>query len=151
MCFDQDPAALQFAFGRLTRFVDARWGSRVRIRFLHDSIKRLLRDPELFRDHAPFDAVICAGLFDYLDADKSAVLVSSLYRAVRPGGVVYAGNYVPEQPTRWLLEHHLDWNLLYKSRDEMLAFARRGAPGAAVAIVEEAVGYCPFVTVTRPA
>jgi extracellular factor (EF) 3-hydroxypalmitic acid methyl ester biosynthesis protein len=149
--FDQDPAALQFAFGRLTRLVDARWGARVRIRFLHDSIKRLLRDPELFRDHAPFDAVICAGLFDYLDTDKAAVLVSSLYRAVRPGGVVYAGNYVPEQPTRWLLEHHLDWNLLYKTRDEMLAFASRGAPDARLAILEESVGYCPFVTVTRPA
>lgn len=148
--YDQDPSALSFAFSRLTRLVDQRWARRVRIRFLHDSIKRLLRDPALFQDHAPFDVVICAGLYDYLDARNATTLTRSLYASVRPGGQLYVGNVVPELPTRWLMEQHLDWFLKYKTRDEMLSFTREAAPDAGAAVVEEATGYNPFICLTRP-
>lgn len=148
--YDQDASALSFAFARLNRLVEARWARRVRIRFLHDSIKRLLRDTALFQDHAPFDVVICAGLYDYLDAHHASTLTRSLYASVRAGGELYVGNVVPELPTRWLMEQHLDWFLKYKSRDEMLAFTRDAAPDARLDVVEEATGFNPFVRLTRP-
>lgn len=148
--YDQDASALSFAFSRLNRLVDARWSRRVRIRFLHDSIKRLLRDPALFQDHAPFDVVICAGLYDYLDGRNATTLTRSLYASVRPGGQLYVGNVVPELPTRWLMEQHLDWFLKYKTREDMLAFTGEAAPDAHLAVIEEATGYNPFICLTRP-
>jgi SAM-dependent methyltransferase len=148
--YDQDASALSFAFSRLNRLVDARWSRRVRIRFLHDSIKRLLRDPALFQDHAPFDVVICAGLYDYLDGRNATTLTRSLYASVRPGGQLYVGNVVPELPTRWLMEQHLDWFLKYKTREEMLAFTGEAAPDAHLAVIEESTGFNPFICLTRP-
>lgn len=147
--YDQDASALAFGFSRLTRLVDQRWSKQVRIRFLHDSIKRLLRDPQLFQDHAPFDIVICAGLLDYLDPRQCETLTRSLYGSLREGGELYVGNVVPEMPTRWLMEQHLDWFLKYKTREEILDFARTGAPDATVTLVEEATGYNPFACVAR--
>ncbi len=147
--YDQDPRALSLAFTRLTRIVDTRWARQVRIWFLHDSIKRLLRDPDLLRDHAPFDIVMCAGLFDYLNDQKAQVLTRSLYNSLSEGGTVYIGNVVPELPTRWLIEQHLEWYVQYRTRDEIRAFARAGVPEARVEVVEESTGYNPFVTLTR--
>jgi hypothetical protein len=45
-----------------------------------------------------------------------------------PGGSTYIGNMAPENPSRWLMEHHLDWQLIYRTREEMLSFGRAGAP-----------------------
>ena len=33
-------------------------------------------------------------------------------------------------PTRWIQEHHLDWYLIYRSRQELLEIGRRAAPDA---------------------
>jgi extracellular factor (EF) 3-hydroxypalmitic acid methyl ester biosynthesis protein len=148
--FDQDKRALSFAFPRLQQLVATRWGSRVRIVYLHDSIKRLLRDPTLLQQNGGFDVVLCAGLFDYLDQQKSTQLTSSLYASLRPGGSAWIGNVVPEVTARWLLEFHLDWYCIYKSREETLDFATQGAPGAEVRIDVEPMGYNLFAVVTRP-
>ncbi len=148
--FDQDKRALSFAFSRMQQLVASRWGTRVRIVYLHDSIKRLLVDPTLLRQHGVFDVVLCAGLFDYLDQRLSVVLTSSLYGCLGPGGTAYIGNVVPELPTRWLLEFHLDWYCVYKSAQETLAFAVDGAPGATVSLEVEPTGNNLFAVVVRP-
>jgi extracellular factor (EF) 3-hydroxypalmitic acid methyl ester biosynthesis protein len=148
--FDQDKRALSFAFPRLQQLVASRWGSRVRIVYLHDSIKRLLADPMLFRQHGTFDIVLCAGLFDYLDQRKATLLTRSLYGSLAPGGSAWIGNVVPEVTARWLLEFHLDWYCDYKSREQTLAFATEGAPGAEVTIDVEPMGFNLFAVVTRP-
>lgn len=148
--FDQDKRALSFAFPRLQQLVSNRWGSRVRIVYLHDSIKRLLADPMLLKQNGTFDIVLCAGLFDYLDQRKSTMLTSSLYGSLAPGGSAWIGNVVPEVTARWLLEFHLDWYCVYKSKDEMFAFATEGAPGAEVRIDVEPMGYNLFAVLTRP-
>jgi hypothetical protein len=57
---------------------------------------------------------------------------------------------VPEVTARWLLEFHLDWYCIYKSREETLDFATQGAPGAEVRIDVEPMGYNVFAVVTRP-
>lgn len=148
--FDQDKRALSFAFPRLQQLVTSRWGSRVRIVYLHDSIKRLLADPMLLKQNGTFDIVLCAGLYDYLDQRKSTMLTSSLYGSLKPGGSAWIGNVVPEVTARWLLEFHLDWYCVYKTRAEMLEFASEGAPGAEVRIDVEPMGYNLFAVLTRP-
>lgn len=146
--FDQDPLALAYAQARVSRQV-ARFPT-VKAIYLQDSIRRLLNDPQLFEGLGPFDLIFCAGLFDYLKAGTASRLTASFVQNLAPGGTCYIGNMTPENPCRWFLEQHLEWYLLYRTRQEMLDFATVGAPDAQVSIVEDGTGVNPFVAVHRP-
>jgi len=148
--FDQDKSALAYAYRRLKPVVDARWaGRRVSVLYLHDSIKRLLRDPRLFEEFGLFDVIFSVGLFAYLKTSTAVMLGRSLFARLAEGGSLYMGNMVPENPTRWIMEHHLDWYLIYRSREEMLEIGRRAAPGATQQIVEDQTRVNPFLQITR--
>ncbi len=147
--FDQDKRALAYAYGRLKRLVDTKWPKDVQITYLHDSIKRLLNDPEIFKGFGMFDATVCAGLFDYLPLRTAVTLCGNLFRNIAHEGVLYIGNMVPTNPTRWIMEHHLDWYLTYRTRAEMLELARLGAPDAEVRILEETTGVNPFLKIRK--
>lgn len=150
LLFDQDAGALTHAHRRLNAVVAARWKDRVRVTYLHDSIKRLLVDPEIFSTRGTFDAILCAGFFDYLRPHSATRTAKTFHRYLAPGGSAYIGNMVPENPSRWLMEHHLDWYLIYRSREEMLAFGKAAAPGAELSILEERTGVNPFLSIRRP-
>jgi extracellular factor (EF) 3-hydroxypalmitic acid methyl ester biosynthesis protein len=114
--FDQDKGALAYAWRRLKNVIDARWQKQVQILFLNESIKRLLRDAQLFAGFGEFDAIFSCGLFDYLQPSTGVVLTRNLFARLAPGGKLWIGNMAPENPTRWIMEHHLDWQLIYRSR-----------------------------------
>jgi len=147
--FDQDKGALAYAWRRLKQIVDLRWQKRVQVLFLNESIKRLLRDAQLFSGFGEFDAIFSCGLFDYLQASTGMVLARNLFARLAPGGKLLIGNMVPENPTRWIMEHHLDWQLTYRSRAEMTEIAHRAAAAARVQVLEEETGVNPFVEMTR--
>lgn len=142
--FDQDKRALEHAFHRLRPLVDARFRGRVRIEFLNESVRRLLRDLHLFEGVPPFDAVYAAGLFDYFREPTAVRLARNLCAAAAPGGRVLIGNMV-EHVHRWVMDALLDWALLYRTHEELLEIGRRAAPHAAVRLVEEATGVNPFI------
>ena len=114
MLFDQDKGALAYAWRRLKNVVDAKWQKRVQVLCLNESIKRLLRDRELFSNFGDFDAVFSCGLFDYLQPATAVVLTRNLFSRLAPAGKLFIGNMVPENPTRYIMEHHLDWQLIYR-------------------------------------
>jgi len=58
-------------------------------------------------------------------------------------------NMVPENPSRWYMEHHLDWHLLYRTRAELMEMAASAAPGARLQLLEEESGVNPFVEISR--
>ena len=121
----------------------------VKIVYLHESIKRLLRDHTLFDGFGEFDVVYSAGLFDYLRTPTAVQLARDLYSRVSPGGELLVANMVPENQSRWYMEHHLDWPLLYRTRQELLELAGSAAPGARLQLLEEESGVNPFVEVSR--
>jgi SAM-dependent methyltransferase len=147
--FDQDKGSLAYAFRRLRPKADKHRKKRVQILYLHDSIKRLLRDAKLFAQFGEFDYIYSSGLFDYLQASTAVILTRNLFARLAPGGKLLVGNMVPENPGRWIMEQHLDWHLIYRSRAEQLEIARRAAPSARVQILEEETGVNPFVELTR--
>lgn len=148
--FDQDKRALEHAFQRLRPLVDARFPGRVRIEFLNESVRRLLRDLHLFEGVPRFHAVYAAGLFDYFREPTAVRLARNLFAAAAPGGRVLIGNMV-EHVHRWVMDVLLDWTLLYRTRDELLAIGRRAAPHAQVRLLEEATGVNPFIELIAPA
>ena len=145
--FDQDKGALAWAYKRLKPSVD-RLGN-VQILYLHDSIKRLLRDASLFAQFGEFDAIYSCGLFDYLQVPTAVVLTRNLYARLARGGVLLIGNMAPENPTRWIMEHHLDWPLIYRSRAEMLEIGKRAAPDSRGQVLEEETGVNPFIELSK--
>ncbi|TAK31500.1 MAG: hypothetical protein EPO40_04955 [Myxococcaceae bacterium] len=148
LLFDQDPLALSYAQGRMSRHIAN--NPSVKVVFLHDSIKRLLHDPTLFKGFGPFDMIFCAGLFDYLRFPTAVNLCRNFYDNLNPGGMAFVGNMVQENPCKWFLEHHLEWFLLLRTREEMMAYASAAAPEAEVAILEDGTGINPFVTMRKP-
>jgi extracellular factor (EF) 3-hydroxypalmitic acid methyl ester biosynthesis protein len=147
--FDQDKGALAFSYARLNRLIAAKWQGIVRVVHLHDSITRLLRGTTVLCTQGQFQAVYACGLFDYLQPHTWVSLCRSLYQSVAPGGTLYIGNMVPSSPSRWFMELHLNWQLEYRERIELLGLARRAAPDARVQVLEEPTGVNPFVALSR--
>jgi extracellular factor (EF) 3-hydroxypalmitic acid methyl ester biosynthesis protein len=140
--FDQDKGALAHAYRRLRPLAEGRFPGRVRIVFLNESIKRLLRDTHLF------DAFHSCGLFDYLHEWTAVGLARNLYSAAAPGGKVFIANMV-DHPGRWFMEQHLEWELLYRTREELVDIGRRAAPEARIRVLEEETGVNPFIELAR--
>jgi extracellular factor (EF) 3-hydroxypalmitic acid methyl ester biosynthesis protein len=147
--FDQDKGALGHAYRRLQPIIDARHQGRVKIVYLHDSIKRLLRDPAMFEQFGRFDLIYSVGLFDYLRPHTALGLMRNLEARLATGGRAMIANMVPDNPSRWYMEHHLDWWLIYRTRQELLEMGRKAAPHAHLEILEEESGVNPFVEITR--
>jgi hypothetical protein len=147
--FEQDKNALAHAWRRLKASVEGRHSGQVKLTFLHDSIKRLLRDKQLFSEFGRFDLIYSCGLYDYLAERTAVVLTRHLVRSAASGGQVLIANMV-DHPTRWLMEHHLDWPLIYRTREELLDVGRQAAPGAELRILEEESRANPFFELTLP-
>ena len=147
--FDQDKGALSYAFRRLKPLVELKFPGRVHLLYLHESIKRLLKDADMFRPFGQFEFIFSCGLFDYLQSPTSTVLIRNLFPRLADGGELYVGNMQPGNPSRWIMEHHLDWHLVYRTRPELLDLGARAAPTAAIRLLEEETGVNPFIQLTR--
>lgn len=146
--FDQDKGALAYAYRRLKPVLD-QWEGQAKIIYLHDSIKRLLRDANLFAEFGKFDLAYSVGLFDYLKVSTAVGLARNMVGRLGEGGRAMIANMAPENPSRWYMEHHLDWWLIHRSRPELLEIGARAAPGARLQILDEESGVNPFVEITR--
>jgi extracellular factor (EF) 3-hydroxypalmitic acid methyl ester biosynthesis protein len=147
--FDQDKGALSYAFRRLKPLAEQKFPGRVHVLYLHESIKRLLKDAQMFKPFGEFDFVFSCGLFDYLQAPTATVLTRNLFARLAAGGELYVGNMQPGNPSRWIMEHHLDWHLLYRTRPELLELGERAAPEATIHLLEEETGVNPFIQLVR--
>jgi extracellular factor (EF) 3-hydroxypalmitic acid methyl ester biosynthesis protein len=149
MLFDQDKGALGYAYRRLQPIVDARHAGTVKMIYLHETVKRLLRDADLLANYERFDMIYSVGLFDYFRPHTAVGLARNLTSRLAEGGRAMIANMVPENPSRWYMEHHLDWWLIYRTRQELLDIGRRAAPTAQLQILEEESGVNPFVEIAR--
>lgn len=147
--FEQDKNALAHAWRRLQATGATRTPGMLRVTFLHDSIKRLLRDDTLFKLFGTFDCVYTCGLYDYLQQRTAVVLTRRLASITAPGGRLLVANMV-DNPTRWLMEFHLDWPLVYRARAELLDVGARAVPGASLRIIEERSRTNPFLELICP-
>ncbi len=148
LLFDQDALALDFAYGRLLRLPILQ-SKNLRLRFLRDSIRRLLADTSLFESYGPFDLVYASGLVDYLPFGAARRLGANLYGTLAPGGALLLGNLVRETPCRWLLEYHMDWELTYRSHDELLEIGNAAVPEAEIDVVDDPTHLNPFLRLRK--
>jgi len=149
MLFDQDRDALEYVNNRIAMARARGAGGGMSIQLRHDTIRRLLDDKDIFEEFGPVDLIFSSGLFDYLRFGTGVRLIRNLYSNLRVGGRLFVGNLVPEQPSRWIFDHHLDWFLEYRSREQLLTMGEDAVCGCQPTVIEEVSGHNPFIRLTR--
>lgn len=66
-----------------------------------------------------FDLVYASGLIDYLGDGAARRLTAEMFSMLKPGGRVLIANFLPEVRDVGYMETFMDWQLIYRSRQEM--------------------------------
>ncbi len=119
---DQDAEALSVAQEGLTQ-TGAKLGCTLKVECVNDSVRTMLRTPELTTRFGTFDFVYSMGLFDYLTPPVAQVLLRKLAALLRPGGTLLIGNYHVGNPTRHYMAFWMDWVLYLRTEEEFLGLA----------------------------
>jgi len=125
-------------------------GRNTRMRFIPRSVHQILKaaaqpggDPEL----ANYDVVYCAGLYDYLSQRVGKRLVEFFCSIANPGGLVVVTNVADTNPRKAWMEYLMDWNLIYRSKEEMLDLVPAGLPTKRVEVKADATGVNLFLEI----
>ncbi len=144
---DQEERSIAFGERTLAPYA-ARTG--IRCHFVRESIRRLLGSKSLSTALGEQHLIYSAGLFDYLNERSFTALLSSLYQALRPGGMMAIGNVAEGNPSRWTMEYFSDWFLLHRSPADLLRLSDDlSPPPSKVKVDSEPLGLNLFLLVTR--
>jgi extracellular factor (EF) 3-hydroxypalmitic acid methyl ester biosynthesis protein len=126
---DQDTHALESA-RTVVRRVEASRDARIRVSYLNDSVRTMLRSHDLpAKLGGKYHFIYTMGLFDYLTPPVARVVLRKVFDLLVPGGTIVVGNYHVSNPTRHYMEYWMDWVLYYRTEDELSGLAE-GLPGA---------------------
>jgi extracellular factor (EF) 3-hydroxypalmitic acid methyl ester biosynthesis protein len=141
---DQDEEALLEACDEIAR-VDRAIGVPIKARTEQLSVRDVLagKGPDL----GTFDVIYTLGLLDYLPEAVAGRLVSRLAAKLRPGGTLMVGNFHVSCATRAYLDVWMDWPLLYRTEEELLALAS-DVEGASKEIERDPSGSQMFLRIT---
>lgn len=107
---DRDPSAIGFCRNRF-----AGWGEKVRSAIFPAAGLGDLEAEE------PFDVVVAAGLFDYLEGRTALDVIRQMRRLCAEDGLILLTNFHPSDRTRMVQDWLVDWPLCYKTEEEVQA------------------------------
>jgi extracellular factor (EF) 3-hydroxypalmitic acid methyl ester biosynthesis protein len=121
-----------------------------RIHVMHERLRNLLPRNSLLQKLGPCALIYSAGLFDYLQDRAFSRMLSVLFEALLPGGVVAVGNVATHNPSRWVMEYLTEWFLIHRSPLDLLRLASelRGS-AASMTVDAEPSGVNLFLLVRR--
>ena len=65
------------------------------------------------------DLVYSVGLIDYFGDDMVMKLLNWIHGILAPGGKVILGNFHPDNPSKALMDHVLEWKLIHRTEEDM--------------------------------
>jgi extracellular factor (EF) 3-hydroxypalmitic acid methyl ester biosynthesis protein len=146
---DFNPETLEYTRERLDK-VRMGMARNTQMRFIPRSVHQILKaavqpggDPEL----GNYDVVYCAGLFDYLSQRVGKRLVEFFCSIAKPGGLVVVTNVADSNPRKAWMEYLMEWNLIYRGKEEMLDLVPVGAPVKRVDIKADSTGVNLFLEI----
>lgn len=120
---DQDHDALSHAYESTYTQV-MRMGGKASVNCLNVAFNQLFDTEELFGRLAEQDLIYTVGLVDYLKPRRAKVWISSLFQFLAPGGRLVISNMLKtEMSNFWAMEFITDWNVIFRTEEEMLALA----------------------------
>lgn len=103
-----------------------------------------------FRTNRHYDLVWSAGLFDYLSDKAFRALLMRLFARVEKGGQLIIGNFAPDNPTKNYMELIGDWQLSYRSADQLISLARScGISASTINVRQEPEGVNLFLHIKK--
>lgn len=73
----------------------------------------------------PQDYVYSIGVIDYFEDNTVVSLINFIHGITRPGGTVVLGNFHPDNPTRSLMDHVLEWKYVHRTPEDMQRLFRQ--------------------------
>ena len=147
---DQDQRSLSFVNSCLARLLIP-GSTDIKVNYMYLGFKNMIARSEAFDSLAQQDLIYAAGLFDYIRTPTGQRLVSRLVQKLRPGGKLAVGNFKAPNNTTWALEYWMDWHLIYRTVDDMLALAERVELDHKVELATDASGLTRVLLVRREA
>ena len=123
---------------------------QTRVEYVRNSVQNLLRGQGRKSQPKEYDLIYCSGLYDYLSDNVCAALNSHLYDQLRPGGLLVVGNFATSTPGQNLMEHLMDWFLIYRNSQQLMSLAPRQANPEDCAVRAEPMGANIFLEVRKP-
>ncbi len=145
---DQDEEALDAARATVKR-LEAERGAGIASRTVNDSVRTLLKEPDLPRRLGRYDFIYTMGMFDYLTPPVAKAVLARLYELLEPGGVAAVGNYHVANRSRYYMAYWLDWILYYRTEEEMMGLAA-GLPNARATVDLDDTRCQMFLRVEKP-
>jgi extracellular factor (EF) 3-hydroxypalmitic acid methyl ester biosynthesis protein len=123
-----------------------------RMNFLQRSVHQLLKqastgDSEM--EWESYDVVYCAGLFDYLSQRVCIRLVEVFFKLLKPGGLLVVTNLSDINPNKAWMEYIQEWNLIYRSDEEMMALVPKSNVPITSELKREVTGVNLFLEVRK--
>ena len=112
---DFSEETLSWTRQKLTSIIE-KIGRPVTIKYVQNSVHKLIKakiepDNDAARE---FDAVYCAGLFDYLSDKVCTRLMAHFAARTCAGGTLLVTNVHTNNSTKFFMEHLLEWYLIYR-------------------------------------
>jgi hypothetical protein len=138
---DQDKEALDSARRNLPKHI------LLEPNLINAGVRNLLKNEVRI---GPQDIIYSLGLFDYLEDKVAISLIKLLFGELNPGGLMLIGNFDQSNPVRAFMEGVLEWYLIHRTEEEMLALAKAGAPEGRHFVIAEPAGVNLLLVTTKP-
>jgi len=124
-------------------------GRETKLRYFQRSVHQLLRAASQGgeEEFSGYDVVYCAGLFDYLSQRVCKKLVELFCTMVRPGGLVIVTNVASSNPRKAWMEYLMEWNLIYRGREDMEDLVPEGFPVKHTSMLADDTGVNLFLEI----
>lgn len=113
------------------------------IHFHNLAIKNIIAEGIMYDD---FDFIYSAGLFDYFTNPVARMASEKMVEAVKPGGTCVIGNFGLDNPDHVAMTMALDWNLIYRSENDLLKLF--GNLGKSIRVEQEQEGVNLFAKIS---
>lgn len=124
----------------------------VAVRLIRKSVAGLLKESvhsTAGKSCPQYDFIYCAGLFDYLTDPVCRRVVELGFNWLAPEGLLVATNVTTQNPSRYGMEHMLDWSVIHRDAPQMLAL-RPPAAADTVEVRSDLTGANVWLEVRKP-
>jgi extracellular factor (EF) 3-hydroxypalmitic acid methyl ester biosynthesis protein len=140
---DQDENALKNAQFELKN-IQRDLGLKLNIRMVNNAIKNVI--VKGLADEG-FDLIYSAGLFDYFSDPVAQLAAQKLVTALNDNGQLLIGNFDVSTPSKPIMEIALDWQLIYRSEEDL--FRLFGHVGSGFRVEKEDLGINLFCIIDK--